>query len=117
MKINLASTHGRATIGALFSIIGLTFAIVALLPIKSQSAPRKSAKLRQSPVGRASAISAATPAPQDPGPPIGYENFQVPGVTVPVTTTEAGQQVHSVEWMGRNAGEPSIGSNFATGVA
>ena len=57
------------------------------------------------------------PAPQDPGPKIGYENFAAPGVLTPVTTTEAGQQVHSVEYMGRNAGEPSIGSNWATGVA
>ena len=56
------------------------------------------------------------PAPQDTGPKIGYENFAAPGVLVPVTTTEAGQQVHSVEYMGRNAGEPSIGSNWATGV-
>ena len=57
------------------------------------------------------------PAPQDTGPKIGYENFAAPGVLTPVTTTEAGQQVHSVEYMGRNAGEPSIGSNWATGVA
>src|SRR5207248_11097052 len=61
--------------------------------------------------------AAITPAPQDTVPGIGYENFTAPGVLVPVTTTEAGQQVHSVEWMGRNAGEPSIGSNWATGVA
>ena len=57
------------------------------------------------------------PAPQDAGPKSGYENFTAPGVLVPVTTTEAGQQVHSVEYMGRNAGEPSVGSNWATGVA
>jgi hypothetical protein len=57
------------------------------------------------------------PAPQDAGPKIGYENFIAPGVLVPVTTTEAGQQVNSVEYMGRNAGEPSVGSNWATGVA
>jgi hypothetical protein len=56
-------------------------------------------------------------APPDTGPKIGYENFMAPGVLVPVTTTEAGQQVNSVEWMGRNAGEPSVGSNWATGVA
>lgn len=61
--------------------------------------------------------AAIPPAPQDSGPKIGYENFAAPGVLVPVTTTEAGQQVHSVEYMGRNAGEPSVGSNFATGVA
>jgi hypothetical protein len=57
------------------------------------------------------------PAPQDTGPKIGYENFTVPGVLVPVTITSAGQQPHSVEYMGRNAGEPSVGSNWATGVA
>ena len=57
------------------------------------------------------------PAPQDPGPKVGYENFTAPGVLVPVTTTEAGQQVRSVEYMGRNAGEPSVGSSWATGVA
>jgi hypothetical protein len=57
------------------------------------------------------------PAPQDQGPKIGYENFSAPGVLVPVTVTSAGQQPHSVEYMGRNAGEPSVGSNWATGVA
>jgi hypothetical protein len=57
------------------------------------------------------------PAPQDTGPKIGYENFTVPGVLVPVTVTSAGQQPHSVEYMGRNGGEPSVGSNWATGVA
>ncbi len=56
-------------------------------------------------------------APQDTGPKIGYENFTVPGVLVPVTVTSAGQQPHSVEYMGRNGGEPSVGSNWATGVA
>jgi hypothetical protein len=57
------------------------------------------------------------PAPQDAGPKIGYENFTAPGVLVPVTVTSAGQQPHSVEYMGRNGGEPSVGSNWATGVA
>ncbi len=57
------------------------------------------------------------PAPQDPGPKIGYENFIAPGLLVPVKTSEAGQQANSVEWMGRNAGEPSVGSNWSNGVA
>ncbi len=56
------------------------------------------------------------PASPDPGPKIGYENFLAPGVLVPVRTTEAGQQPDSVEYMGRNAGEPSVGSNWITGV-
>jgi hypothetical protein len=59
----------------------------------------------------------APPAPQDTGPKIGYENFAAPGVLVPAKTSEGGQQPNSVEWMGRNAGEPSVGADFATGVA
>ena len=58
-------------------------------------------------------IPAAAP---DSGPQIGFENFIAPGVLVPVTTTSAGGQVNSVEWMGRNAGEPSIGNNWLTNV-
>jgi hypothetical protein len=53
-------------------------------------------------------------APQDTGPKIGFENFTAPGALIPVTTTSAGLQVASVEYMGRNAGEPSIGNNWLT---
>jgi hypothetical protein len=52
------------------------------------------------------------PALLDTGPKIGFENFAAPGVLVPVTTTSAGAQAHSVEYMGRGAGEPSIGNNW-----
>jgi hypothetical protein len=117
MKKNTASPAGRVTLAALFAIFGFAFVSVALFPTDSQSAQRRTAKNRQSSRTPAGATAAVTPAPQDTGPAIGYENFTAPGVLVPVTTTEAGQQVHSVEWMGRNAGEPSIGSNWATGVA
>jgi PKD repeat protein len=55
------------------------------------------------------------PAPQDSGPKIGYENFEAPGVLTPGTSTSSGGV--TVEYMGRGAGEPSIGSNWATGVA
>ena len=54
------------------------------------------------------------PAPLDNGAKIGFENFTAPGVLVQVKTTEAGQQPNSVEYLGRNAGEPSIGSNWLT---
>ena len=115
MKKPASSSTGRATLSALITIIGISFAVIALSPSKSQSATRKNAKPRQS-AAQLGAAGTFTPAPQDPGPPVGYENFAAPGVLVPVTTTEAGQQVHSVEWMGRNAGEPSIGANWATGT-
>jgi len=117
MKKNTASPAGRVTLAALLAIFSFAFVSVALLPTNSQSAQWRTAKHRQSANSTAVAIAAVPPAPQDPGPAIGYENFAAPGVLVPVNTTEAGQQVHSVEWMGRNAGEPSIGSNWATGVA
>ncbi|MDB6057564.1 MAG: hypothetical protein JWO95_1408 [Verrucomicrobiales bacterium] len=58
--------------------------------------------------------SVIPPAAQDSGPKIGFENFNAPGVLTPVKTTEAGQQANSVEYMGRNAGEPSIGNNWLT---
>ncbi len=54
-------------------------------------------------------------APQDTGPKIGYENFPAPGVLTPVVVTSSGGL--TVEYMGRGAGEPSVGSDWNTGVA
>src|SRR5439155_9491137 len=59
-------------------------------------------------------ITTVPPAAQDNGPKVGFENFIAPGQLIPVTTTSAGLQVASVEYMGRNAGEPSIGNNWIT---
>lgn len=53
-------------------------------------------------------------APQDLGPKIGYENFEAPGVITQGTATSSG--AFTVEYMGRGAGEPSVGSNWSTGV-
>ena len=44
----------------------------------------------------------------DNGPKVGYENFDPPGVLTPVTTTTG----PTVEYVGRSAGEPSIGVNW-----
>ena len=52
------------------------------------------------------------PAPVDPGPKIGYEIFQPPGELVTMTTTSQGPSGATVEYLGRSAGEPSIGVNF-----
>src|ERR1700720_588487 len=49
-------------------------------------------------------------APQDTGPKIGYENFEAPGILEPGTATSSG--AFTVEFMGRGAGEPSIGVNW-----
>src|ERR1700736_4188372 len=53
---------------------------------------------------------ALPPAPQDSGPKVGYENFEAPGVLTPVIVTSSGGA--TVEYMGRGAGEPSIGVNW-----
>ena len=55
------------------------------------------------------------PAPQDTGAAIGYENFEAPGVLTQVTSSSSGGL--TVEYLGRGAGEPSVGSNWKTGVA
>src|SRR6266404_9960978 len=52
------------------------------------------------------------PAPLDNGAKIGFENFAAPGVLIQVKTTEGGQQPNGVEYMGRNAGEPSMSNNW-----
>src|SRR5881392_150143 len=77
--------------------------------------------------GSASAISAsaasalAPSAPQDTGPKIGFENFEAPGTLVQVASSSQGPTAHTVEYMGHDAGEPSVGVNWnspnsATGV-
>ncbi len=53
-------------------------------------------------------------APQDTGPKIGFENFEPPGVLVPASALSSGGV--TVEYLGRGAGEPSVGANWVTGV-
>jgi hypothetical protein len=72
--------------------------------------------------GSASAISASAAlplvptAPQDKGPKIGFENFEAPGTLIPVTDSSQGPTAHTVEYLGHDSGEPSIGNNWNTGV-
>jgi hypothetical protein len=60
------------------------------------------------------ATTSITAAPQDTGPTIGFENFEAPGTLVPATALSSGGV--TVEYLGRGAGEPSIGANWVTGV-
>lgn len=58
-------------------------------------------------------VVSANPAPapiagQDNGPKVGYENFEAPGVF----TMTAQSNGNTIEWLGRGAGEPSIGVNW-----
>jgi hypothetical protein len=112
MKKHSSSITARATLSALLLTISVLLIVIAVnINVANNGVS-----------GALQAAIAATPtpipiAPQDTGAKIGYENFIAPGVLTPVKTTEAGQQVNSVEYLGRNAGEPSVGSNWATGVA
>ncbi len=63
-------------------------------------------------VGQTSGLPVAAPA--DNGPAIGYENFEAPGLLTNGTGTSSGGL--TVEYMGRGAGEPSIGANWNTGI-
>jgi hypothetical protein len=140
MKKNFSLVGSRLSIGAFFLAISLVLIFLAAkIDMREGNAVSRVKTNRQMLVGpqrskelaaqfgnvkqpaRKAVPNAAPPpippAPQDPGAAIGYENFTVPGNLIPVVITSAGQQPNSVEWMGRNGGEPSVGSNFATGVA
>ena len=52
------------------------------------------------------------PAPQAKGSKVGFENFEAPGTLVKVLTSSQGPTIETVEYMGHDAGEPSIGVNW-----
>lgn len=54
--------------------------------------------------------STPAPAPLDSAGKVGYENFEAPGDLTPVVVTSSGGA--TVEYLGRGAGEPSIGVNW-----
>ena len=119
MKKKPSPKFGRTFLGALLLATGVCFAILAanvdvFHNIRAQGA---SPSIKRSFAKQSATVSVAPAAPQDVSNYVGYENFAAPGVLVPVKTTEAGQQPNSVEYMGRNAGEPTIGSNWGTGLA
>ena len=57
-------------------------------------------------------IAPLLPAPIDPSPKIGYEIFQPPAELVRMTSSSQGPAASTVEYMGNDAGEPSIGVRF-----
>lgn len=52
------------------------------------------------------------PAPLDSGPKIGYETFHPPGEIVTMTSSSQGPSAATVEYLGHDAGEPSVGVNW-----
>ncbi|HXJ37951.1 MAG TPA: PKD domain-containing protein, partial [Bryobacteraceae bacterium] len=59
---------------------------------------------------------ALLPAPPDPGPKVGFQNFEAPPTLVSVTSSSQGPSAKTVEYLGHDAGEPSIGNNWKTGT-
>ena len=64
----------------------------------------------------AAAATPIPPAPQDTGPKVGYQNYEAPGTLVNVASASQGPTALTVEYLGHDAGEPSIGNNWKTGV-
>jgi hypothetical protein len=69
-----------------------------------------------SPISSSTAPALIPTAPQDTGPKIGFQNFSAPGTLVQVASSSQGPTAHTVEYMGHDAGEPSVGNNWKTGV-
>src|SRR3954462_1589681 len=116
MKTHCSPTAARTTASALFLAFSV-FLVVFAVNMNVLNNGVSGTLLAQATPTPTPTPTPIPIAPADTGPKIGYENFTAPGVLTPVKTTEAGQQVNSVEYLGRNAGEPSVGSNSATGVA
>ncbi|PYJ19171.1 MAG: hypothetical protein DME94_00580, partial [Verrucomicrobia bacterium] len=64
------------------------------------------------PVSTSAGSALAPSAPLDRGPKIGFQNFEAPGTLVQVTDSSQGPTLHTVEYMGHDAGEPSVGVNW-----
>src|SRR6266705_6742489 len=69
-----------------------------------------------SPISTSTASAIIPSAPQDTGPKIGFQNFSAPGTLVQVASSSQGPTAHTVEYMGHDSGEPSIGNDWRTGV-
>ncbi len=69
-----------------------------------------------SPISSSTAPALIPTAPQDTGPKVGFQNFSAPGTLVQVASSSQGPTAHTVEYMGHDAGEPSVGNNWKTGV-
>src|SRR3954447_25660727 len=98
MKTNSLSTTGRAALSALFliaSVVLVVFAVNSNVLYNGVTGTLHA----QAVAPNAPGPTPIPPAPQDTGAKIGYENFTAPGLLTPVKTTEAGQQVNSVEYL------------------
>lgn len=56
------------------------------------------------------------PAPLAGGVKLGFQNFEAPGTLVNVTSSSQGPMAKTVEYLGHDAGEPSVGNNWKSGA-
>src|SRR2546427_6872473 len=134
MKENSVSVTARTITSALFltsSVLLAVFAIkIDVLDLNVLSGPKitrqisllagperfaqLSAKFGNRKESRQSTLAAPVPnVPAPPGnEPLGFEIFEAPGTLVNVTSTSQGPASTTVEYIGHDAGEPSIGVNW-----
>src|SRR5260370_29112646 len=132
MKRNASSTIARITASALLLVSSLVLTLVAIKidvvdlgqiatakeigpmllgPERSSNISANFSKQSRKSIVAAPASLAVTPAPTS-GDYVGFELFEAPGTLVNVTSTSQGPAASTVEYIGHDAGEPSIGVNW-----
>jgi hypothetical protein len=132
MKRNASSTIARITASALLLVSSLVLTLVAIKidvvdlgqiarakeigpmllgPGRSSNLSANFSKQSRKSIVAAPAPLAVTPAPTS-GEYVGFELFEAPGTLVNVTSTSQGPAANTVEYIGHDAGEPSIGVNW-----
>jgi hypothetical protein len=109
------SITARTTVGALTALIGLSFAILAIFPVESQSGQKRHARLAKRQAAAPIAVIPPAPVPSSPVY-VGFENFEGPGTLTRVDSSSQGSTPDTVEYIAHDAGEPSIGVNWNTNV-
>lgn len=113
---NAACSDSRCTGGingtGVFSVRVVYFSAAAAFQYQGSAKPIAAAGGSPTPGGSVTPTPIPIPkAPLDQGPKIGFENFEAPGVLTNVTSSSQGPAAKTVEYVGHDSGEPSIGYN------
>ena len=127
MKRNISFQTARVAASVLLLMSSVTLLLVTLIPDMFHSnqivrgptlvGPSRSSEFsQQSRKGKQSSQLAPVPNAVAPAPSsgeyVGFEIFEAPGTLVNVTSTSQGPAASTVEYIGHDAGEPSIGVNW-----
>jgi hypothetical protein len=112
LTTQVADTHGASSIVNTRPILAGPSGYYELV----RKFPGLSTSKRKAINGPAAVIPAASPAPIDNGPKLGFENFEGPGVLTTEVTSSQGGNTNTAAYIAHDAGEPSIGVNWNTNV-